>query len=204
MIDTHEFVDLISQLNDSPKSFLLGKIDSGYTTGKPKVVFDGETSPSTKTYTYLDSYSPKPNDRVVLAQIGNTPVILGAVQNNTTVGGWRDMSGNLVNGFQVYAPTEWSYIGAHKVGDEVFLSGLVIPPATLTLSVTNIFFLPTAYRPKNRNLVFSTIYKTSGVIYPCQINIYPNGAVAVSGTSAAGADWISLDGISFLTNSNKP
>lgn len=41
--------------------------------------FDGETSPSARAYTYLSSYTPTVDDRVLLAQVGTTWVILGAV-----------------------------------------------------------------------------------------------------------------------------
>lgn len=61
------------------KPFRLGTIDPAYTgTGNPKIIFDGETEPSGKGYPYA-SYTPQPGDRVVLAPVGNTYVILGAI-----------------------------------------------------------------------------------------------------------------------------
>lgn len=75
-----EFVALISQLNTSEKAFSLGKIDPAYNgSGRPKVIFDGSTTVSSKAYPYLSSYTPQANDRVLLANIGGTHVILGKI-----------------------------------------------------------------------------------------------------------------------------
>ena len=49
-------------------------------TGGVIVQFDGETSPSTKTYKRLASYSsPAVNDRVLLVRISGTYIILGKI-----------------------------------------------------------------------------------------------------------------------------
>lgn len=76
-----EFVSLVQKLIDKNKtvSFVLGKIDPNYTSGNPKIVFDGETAPSSKRYTKLSSYQVQPNDRVILAKIGRTYVVLGSL-----------------------------------------------------------------------------------------------------------------------------
>ena len=63
---------------DAPR-FRLGAIASGYTSGRPQVQFDGESSASTKQYPYLDSYTPAADDRVLVARVGKTWVILGKV-----------------------------------------------------------------------------------------------------------------------------
>lgn len=52
-----------------------GKIDPAYTTGSPKVQFDGETTVSVKTYKRLASYTPVANDRVMIFE----GVILGKI-----------------------------------------------------------------------------------------------------------------------------
>jgi hypothetical protein len=74
-----EFVKLISSLNTKEKAFSLGKIDPAYTSGRPKVIFDGDTVPSTKTYPYLSSYTPQANDRVLIANVGGSHVIIGKI-----------------------------------------------------------------------------------------------------------------------------
>lgn len=57
----------------------LGTIPASYTTGKPTVQFDGESSASTKQYPYLASYTPVAGDRVLLVRIGNSWVIQGKI-----------------------------------------------------------------------------------------------------------------------------
>lgn len=67
------------------KPVKLATIDPGYTTGSPKVTFDGESTLSGKGYAFADSYVPKPNDRVVMLPVGSTWVILGSVGGAGTV-----------------------------------------------------------------------------------------------------------------------
>jgi hypothetical protein len=57
----------------------LGKVASGYSSGRPTIVFDAETVASTRTYPYLGSYTPAANDRVLLIGAGNTWVVLGKI-----------------------------------------------------------------------------------------------------------------------------
>jgi len=79
-MDANEFVALISSLNTKEKPFTLGKIDPDYSgSGRPRVIFDGSTTVSSKTYPYLSSYTPQANDRVILANVGRTHVILGKI-----------------------------------------------------------------------------------------------------------------------------
>lgn len=71
-----------TQMNGSAdKPYLLATIDPAFTigSGNPKVTFDGETTMSGKTYAYISSYYPIPGDRVVLAPLGTSYVILGSV-----------------------------------------------------------------------------------------------------------------------------
>lgn len=56
--------------------YKLGTVTS--TSGGISVQFDGETAPSGKKYKSLASYSsPAINDRVLLAKVGGTYVVLG-------------------------------------------------------------------------------------------------------------------------------
>ncbi len=78
------FVDLMDEFYKSqPKvePFRLGKIDSAYSSGLPKVVFDGDDVATDKTYSHNASYTPVANDRVLLARVGNTFVILCKIKN---------------------------------------------------------------------------------------------------------------------------
>lgn len=62
-----------------PLVFSLGTISSSYTSGRPQIVFDGESTASTRTYPYLSSYTPAANDRVIIAIVGHGGVILGKI-----------------------------------------------------------------------------------------------------------------------------
>lgn len=73
MIDVNEFVSMINE-KEEKKVFKLGTIVDG------KVKFDGEDSPSEKNYTRLGSYTTTNGDRVLLALVGGTYVILGDVK----------------------------------------------------------------------------------------------------------------------------
>lgn len=95
MDNAQEFVNaiglLVSKVNDqrdtdrfktvvNKESILrLGKIPSDYTTGRPSIIFEGETTASLKQYPYLGSYTPVANDWVLVVKVGNTYVILGKI-----------------------------------------------------------------------------------------------------------------------------
>jgi hypothetical protein len=63
-----------------PPSFRMGTIDNGHATGRPKIIFDGEDTPSQKAYPYLGSYTPRAGDRVLLASVSGSYLILGEVK----------------------------------------------------------------------------------------------------------------------------
>jgi hypothetical protein len=63
---------------------LLGTVDSGYTTGLPRVKFDGESVTSDKVFAILGSYGPVANDRVALIPVGTTYLIVGKVTTSYT------------------------------------------------------------------------------------------------------------------------
>lgn len=58
-------------------------IDPAYSSGNPKVTFEGESTMSTKGYPFLDSYTPTATDRVVLIPVGTTYLIVGAIDDAT-------------------------------------------------------------------------------------------------------------------------
>lgn len=79
MINKQEFKNIIKEiireeLSNQP-GYKIGTIASA--SGKPTIIFAGEDQPSQKGYSYLASYIPAIGDRVLLAKIGGTYVILG-------------------------------------------------------------------------------------------------------------------------------
>ncbi len=79
MINVNDFFNIIRSDDKSQSLFRLGTIDPAYIEGKPRVIFDGETEPSTKGYCFISGYIPAPNDRVLLVCIGGTYIIQGAI-----------------------------------------------------------------------------------------------------------------------------
>jgi len=64
--------------NGEKRLFRLATVTS--TSGGVSVLqFDGETAPSAKKYKRLSSYTPAVGDRVLMAEIAGTYVILGKI-----------------------------------------------------------------------------------------------------------------------------
>ena len=80
-MDVSEFVGIMKRVGATEKrpAFRLGTIPNDYAAGRPKVIFDGETEPSVRTYPYLDSYTPAADDRVLVAMVGHSGAVLGKV-----------------------------------------------------------------------------------------------------------------------------
>lgn len=82
MINTEEFRDLIrgivrEELGGQAR-FKIGTIASA--DGKPTITFAGEDQPSEKQYSFLGSYVPNVGDRVLLARMKNTYVVMGRIE----------------------------------------------------------------------------------------------------------------------------
>lgn len=77
-LTAERFWDIIKSIK-APKVFEMATIDPNYSSGRPKVIIDGETVAGNKRFPYLSSYTPKANDRVELAKIKGTWVIQGKI-----------------------------------------------------------------------------------------------------------------------------
>ena len=82
-IDMSEIPNEIFQPLEEQKQqvFRLGTVTNLFENGTAQVLFDGETEPSQKQYAFLSTYRPAVDDRVFLAAIGGTYVILGAISH---------------------------------------------------------------------------------------------------------------------------
>jgi hypothetical protein len=67
MID-HEF--FLSNFMNKKKEKIIqfARVDPNYISGRPCLIFDGESTVSGKAYPYLSSYTPAANDRVMLVK----------------------------------------------------------------------------------------------------------------------------------------
>jgi hypothetical protein len=73
-----QFIKLMPS-NQPGTSFLIGTIPASYTAGRPTITFDGEGVASVRTYPYLSSYTPVAEDRVLIAVVGHSGVVLGKI-----------------------------------------------------------------------------------------------------------------------------
>ena len=59
---------------------IMGTIDPAYTSGRPMVIMDDDTSGTpVGPYPYLNTYAPSGGDRVLLGKAGSKYVILGKI-----------------------------------------------------------------------------------------------------------------------------
>lgn len=66
---------------------ILGTISAVDDDNGLQLIIDGEDEPTTKKYTYMASYVPSANDRVLIEEISGSYVIMGKVISN------KDLSG---------------------------------------------------------------------------------------------------------------
>lgn len=78
---TAEFVRILESLirKQIKPSYAIGTVDPNYSLGKPRIRFDGEQTVSSKRYSHLSSYQPRKSDRVLMAKLAGTNVILGSI-----------------------------------------------------------------------------------------------------------------------------
>ena len=63
--DSKKFVRMFKN-RDMPVVVQFAKIDPSYSSGRPRLIFDGEQSVTSKSYPYAGIYDPQANDRVMV------------------------------------------------------------------------------------------------------------------------------------------
>lgn len=76
---------------------ILGKISAVDDTNGLQLIIDGEDEPTTKKYTYMASYVPEADDRVLIEEIGGSYVIIGKIISDTASSGIARTAQNAVN-----------------------------------------------------------------------------------------------------------
>lgn len=69
-----EFIEMFKTPHQE-RMIRFAKIDTNYSSGRPSLVMDGESTATIKRYPYLSSYTPAANDRVMLVK----NVIIGGI-----------------------------------------------------------------------------------------------------------------------------
>lgn len=54
-------------------------IDPAHAAGRPRLIFDGETVAGDRQYPYLATYTPAAGDRVLVALVNNSGVVIGKI-----------------------------------------------------------------------------------------------------------------------------
>lgn len=67
---------------DKQEVFKIGTVTALFPNGNAKIKFDGESIASQKKYSYISTYTAMVNDRVMLARVSGTWVILGKIKYN--------------------------------------------------------------------------------------------------------------------------
>lgn len=76
--DPGEQLDEMSRFFSGDKPYKMAVVDN-VTGGRPYIRFYGEIAASQKPYKYLQSYTPIVGDKVLVARVAKTYVILGKV-----------------------------------------------------------------------------------------------------------------------------
>ncbi len=80
MIEANDFI----QEPEKQEVFRLGVVVELFSNKTAKIKFDGEETASQKQYAYLNNYSPVVGDRVVMAALSGTYIILGKLNYNNS------------------------------------------------------------------------------------------------------------------------
>uniref|UniRef100_UPI0032611151 hypothetical protein n=1 Tax=Clostridium sp. NkU-1 TaxID=1095009 RepID=UPI0032611151 len=71
-------IDELQKLFEGEKAYRMAVVEN-VTGGRPYIRFFGENMASQKPYKYLQSYTPVVGDKVLVARVAKTYVILGKV-----------------------------------------------------------------------------------------------------------------------------
>ena len=77
----------VSQFREEGFCMILGTISAIDDDNGLQLIIDGEDTPTTKKYTYMSSYVPTANDRVLIEEISGSYVIMGKVISDVASSG---------------------------------------------------------------------------------------------------------------------
>lgn len=209
MLEPNEFYQLLEEFYASKQrvspTFRLGTIDSAYTTGLPKVLLDGDETITIKQFSHLRNYTPTAGDRVMLALVGNTYIILGRIRNDplqtpdsggggtapTTVT-WSDVTGKPTT----FAPSAHSHPISDVTGLQTALDGKA--SASHSHDWSEITSKPTTFTPSAHTHLWADITDKPTTFTPAT-HTHADATTSVSGFMS-GADKTKLNGVA--TNAN--
>lgn len=197
-IDARDFLDSVAgyanssntgQKSSANRPVKLGSIDVNYTSGTPKVLFDGESTISDRGYSWVGSYTPVNGERVFLIPVGQSYIIGGKLESKLPYSRYVQLP--LESGWVNYDAGSY-HAGSFTKTETglVKLSGLVMGGAVS--QGTSIGRLPEGFRPSYAVVVPVMSNSVYGSVL-----ILPDGYISCKGYSAN--QWLSLDNIVFPT-----
>lgn len=78
-----EFLNIVKP-DDNKNYFKIGTVSELFANGTAKIIFDGEELASEKQYSYLNNYKPSVGDRVLMASVSSTYIVLGKLGYNAS------------------------------------------------------------------------------------------------------------------------
>lgn len=84
IMSAEEMLKFNVQNQSKVKTFKIGTVTDKFANGTAKIKFDGEDTASEKQYSYLARYAPTVGDRVLLAVVSGTYIILDKINYNVS------------------------------------------------------------------------------------------------------------------------
>lgn len=91
-----------------PAAVSLAKVTS-LTNGKANVQFYGDSSPSTKLYTYIEGYKPAVDDIVCMLAQGNTYIIIGKIANASITNNYKPLASEIAGTYETQSHASDTY-----------------------------------------------------------------------------------------------
>lgn len=195
---TREILETISQFQESGKklessdrNIRLATIDPYFTVGKPRVLFDGESRLTERTFSWDAAYSPRGGDRVFMMPVGQSYIIMGQVTPTTFNNVWIDAE---PMGQWIHFPdAAWQKLRyTMTAGGVVSIQGMVRwngPAASeyTTEAEALVMVLPERFRPRERMHMISQF---SGGYFRTRVDT--DGSVRAFVWKASAVNWINV------------
>lgn len=211
MLEANDFYQILEEFYSSKQrvspTFRLGTVDLAYTTGLPKVLLDGDETITIKQYSHLRNYSPTAGDRVMLALVGSTYIVLGRIRNDplqapdsgggggSTTVTWSDVTGKPTT----FAPSAHSHPISEVTGLQTALDGKA--STSHTHDWTSITGKPTTFTPSTHSHAIADVTGLQTALdgKSATSHTHSDATTSVSGFMSV-ADKTKLNGIA--TNAN--
>ncbi|MFJ3393971.1 siphovirus ReqiPepy6 Gp37-like family protein [Leifsonia aquatica] len=185
---TESRVSLLER-NAEPSGVRIGTIDPFYTSGLPRVMFDGDDGYSSKGYPWVYPYSPMPRDRVVLASTREGSFVIQGLYMDA-VSKPIQLPLQLANDWSTYDAI-WHAGSLTKTTEGIVSLAGLIKGGTLA-NGTVIGQLPQGFRPD-----YDLVVPVNQSDRAAQLLIKKNGELRVYGGDFGSTGYVSLAGIMF-------